>query len=166
MRVTPGQQIPFWLKIWDGNPSLFIVAHVTNLDGVEQPGSPVTLTYSGNRGIYTGVGPVIGISDMRIDYEVFNDVGLTLASKKYLPSWEEVEADISNSEVLSQILGKLINVDPNTVVGYIDTTVIQGTVEDSNLSGEVLISDSQGTVESDTLQGVVDNSTITGGEVI
>lgn len=164
MRVTPGTQIPFWLKLWDGNPSRFIVAHLTDLNGLEQPGSPYILSYSGNRGIYVGLGPVMGISDLRADYEVFLDSGLTQTDRAHLPSWEDIISDVSVSYALSQILGKLANVDPNTVVGYIDQSYVQGTVDAASIGGQVIISETQGTIDNTEVeQGMVDTTTITGG---
>lgn len=162
MRVAPGQPIPFWLRLWNGRTDRFVVAHLTSTAGVEQPGSPYLLPHV-QRGIYAAAGPLIGTSDLNVDYEVYRDAGLTLLDRAYLPSSEYIEADVSNSEVLSQILGKLSSVSPDTIQGFIESNVLRGIVESNMVEASVVeIAGTLGTVENNTQDGALDSTTIEG----
>lgn len=165
MRVSPGDQIPFWLKIANSNPTRYVVAHLTSLSGVEQVGSPYLLTYSGNRGIYTGLGPVMGPNNLVADYEVYMDEDLLVLDRTQLPNVELIESDISNRSVVTIILGSLSGISPDTITGVIDLTPIIGVVSlssemQANIStgseqqGEVVTITQTGTIETTTIEGV------------
>ena len=94
MRVPPGQNIPFWFRLWDGNPARYVVAHLTDAMGVEQAGSPFALSYSGNRGIYTGVGPEMGMVNLVVDYETYTDSEFTQLDPTYLPDSTWIQPDV------------------------------------------------------------------------
>jgi hypothetical protein len=163
MRIAPGDSIPFWLKIANGNGSRFVVAHVTSLLGVEQVGSPYTLTYTGARGIYTGTGPLMGLTNLVVDYEVYLDSGLTELDKTQLPNLEVMESDISNSTVLSQILGKLTAIDPETIQATLDQSMLTIELDDTMIEALLSSEDNeQGVIEDDTETGTLDTNTLEG----
>lgn len=165
MRVAPGQPIPFWLRLWDGNTNRYILAHVSSQAGVEQPGSPYLLT-SQPRGIYTGLGSVVGTSDLVVDYEVYLDSGLTQLDLRHLGNTERIEADISNREVLATLLSKIAGISPETITAFMDSPVLSGKIIPAEES--IGIIDQTGSVtalENTTEDGVVDVGNVIEGEL-
>lgn len=164
MRVTPGQPIPFWFRLWDGRSDRFVVAHLTDTAGVEQPGSPYLLTHV-QRGIYVANGPLIGVQNLNIDYETYVDEDFTQLDNRYLPNSDLAEADISNMDVLAAILGKLSAASPDTINAQVVSTIIQGSVDVNTQSGVVAILSTNGTVDNSVDSGEIDNGTVIQGEL-
>lgn len=131
MIVAPGQSIPFWLRLWNGNDSRYVIARVTSIIGLEQPGSPYSLTYSGNRGIYTGLGPVMGGVILLVDYEVYLDSLFTQLDNSYLPASDWVEPSTSGG-VLNQYFGTPIVVAPQ--ISQVNVSVSTDAVDISSAS--------------------------------
>lgn len=127
MKIPPGQYIPFWFKLWDGNPSDFILAHLTDTSGIEQAGSPYALTYSGNRGIYTGLGPQMGTANLVVDYETYADSAHTRLDGRYLPAAEWVQPDLPSPPSFILLNRPLAGtIVPNTIRGSISCEVEAG----------------------------------------
>lgn len=151
MRVLPGNHIPFWLRLWDGAGDRYVRARITDKDGMEQSGSPYPLAYSGARGIYTAMGPMMASQILVVDYEVFTDSGFTEIDGNYLPEVEWVEPDISAGAGSSGII-----VLRAPVKGVVSATKLTGTVKPiPETSGEVKQPKISGTVTAATLTGTV-----------
>jgi hypothetical protein len=155
MKVPVGQPIPFWFKLWDGNSTSFVRAHVTDSAGAELPGSPYPLTYV-QRGIYTGLGPTM-INDLRVvDYEVFIDDAFTEPNKRYLTASDWVEPDTSVAPASTVVIlrppfkGKL---SANTYRGSIlAEPYARATVLRSKLVGFISIPKFMGNVSATRLE--------------
>lgn len=154
MRVVPGQIIPFWYRLWDGNPNRFIVAHLTDVHGVEQSGSPYTLTYSGNRGIYTADGPLMGNVNLLSDYEVYLDPALTLLDTNYLPASDWVQPDVGPPPQLILLNRPLVGtIKPNEISGAVVCEVEAGArIHQDKLTGLVSVPLLTGSVSAPQIQ--------------
>jgi hypothetical protein len=120
MRFTPGQQILFWLQLPKSAGSLYPVAHVSSvLTGLDLVGSPYPLTYSGNRDIYTGLGPIMGTDLLEVDYKVFSDSGLTQPSNRYFIYSDDIEPDFSEAVQTRIIVGPI-------KASMVTTNIIEG----------------------------------------
>lgn len=164
MRVAPGQIIPLFLKIADGSGSRFVLAHVTRLNGSPYLTSPYPLSYSGSRGIYTGNGPIIGIENLVVDYQVYLDEDFLILDRSQLPNLELVESDISNIDAVTIILSSLSGSSQNTILGVVDQTEIRGTVSNpGEIYSEVSLDSPQfGSVESISQTGLIETTTLEG----
>lgn len=149
MKVLVGDPIPFWFRLWDGNPSAFVLAHVTDSGGNEVSGSPYPLSYV-QRGIYAGLGPQMPDSLRVVDYEVYLDSGFTELDNAYLPASEWVEPDMSSQpsvevvtigtpikgKVLAPVFKGLVTAEPDArariqstgLLGFISTPKFTGFV--------------------------------------
>lgn len=164
MRVSPGQPIPLWLRLWDGRSDRFVVAHVTDEEGTEVSGSPYLLTYS-SQGIYVGAGTTIGIFNLYVYYQVYLDSGLTNPDRGYVPPSEVMESDISNSEVLSTLLSKISSISPETLTAIVEShEIIAGLdLDEITTGGMIQIENtSMATIESSDIIGTEDEMIIEG----
>jgi len=127
MKVTPGDPIPLWFRLWDSNPSRFIQAHITDLDGNDIAGSPIDLSYCGDRGIYVGTGPVMGTSLLVADYQTYLDSGYTQVDRSYLPASDWVEPDLFSLPLTARL----------TAVGVIDNAPLEGSVDENAIEGVI-----------------------------
>jgi hypothetical protein len=140
MRVAPGSNIPFWLKLWNERSDRYVRAYLSNTAGVPQSGSPFTLTYSGARGIYTGSGPVMGLNILVSDYQVYKDSGFTQLDNSYLPASDWVEPDVSSG---------------GTTVTYLTPPMI-GKIVPTLIKAEVLTPlDAYANINRDKMNGTV-----------
>lgn len=147
MRVAPGYAIPLWLKLWDGKPNRYILAHVTDVAGVEQFGSPVALSYSGNRGIYSGSGPMMASEILFIDYQTFLDSAHTQLDNSYLPASD---------------LAEPITTDPTSQVIFL-TVPVKGQVSAPKIVGHVVLDvEAQGKIKDHKLIGFVNTPKLIG----
>lgn len=128
-------------------------------------GSPVALLNVAN-GIYVAAGPAIGASNLKAAYEVYNDAGHTLRLSRYVSLDDEVESDISNQDVLSEILAKVSGVSPDTIQGLLDTSVLIGLLEIETEQGTLISQEQVGSVEQNEESGILDTSTFIEGELI
>ena len=93
MKLPPGQPIPFWFKLWDDRANRYVLAYVTDESGNAQSGSPYSLTYTGSRGIYTGLGPSMGSRLLVVDYQAYLDAQYTQRDSTYLPQSDWIEPE-------------------------------------------------------------------------
>lgn len=158
MKVTPGQPIPFWLRLPDNNPSAYVLAHLTSsLTGLELVGSPYPVPYSGNRGIYATPGPSMGGSVLSVDYEVYRDAGFTQIDRRYWPQQDWAEPDSG---------GGGSTPDPGSIVGLIEQTYLTGFLETGNtILGILDTSTTQGNLDQTPQVGVLDQGTLLEGEL-
>jgi hypothetical protein len=154
MRVNPGSPIPFWLQTWDENSGAYVLAHLTySITGLEVPGSPYAVPYSGNRGIYATPGPTMGTGLVSIDYEVYLDSEFTVLDDSYLPAQEWAEpsqpAQFFGAPVVVTPTIQQVNIevtpqpDVNLTLGQpqpiitVSNPVTQVTVGDTNVSIDI-----------------------------
>lgn len=138
MRILPGNRIPFWFKLWDEKPNRFIQANLTDAFGNAQSGSPYPLTYSGARGIYTGLGPNMGTVLLVADYQTYVDSAYTQIDQGYLPACDWLEPDVGPPPQLI-LLNRPIKATlyPTKIIAKISPTRIKVRIEKRNLIAKV-----------------------------
>ena len=131
------------------NPNRYVLAHVTSTMGVQQAGSPYALTYTGARGIYTGVGPSMGNNILVVDYETYMDSLHTTLDNSFLPSADWIEPDVSSgtTQVLfltAPMIGKVVPtlirgevLAPLDAYAHINRDKLNGSVTAPRLFGRV-----------------------------
>lgn len=142
MIVTTGQAIPFLLILEYGETNRYVLAHLTNAFGIEEAGSPFPLTYSGNRSVYAGTGPTMGIDLLEADYAVYLDSGYTQLDPNYLPvcasDWVEPSAQ---GATLNQYFGTPIVVTPQIQQVNVEVTTPIVAVKVENDSNHISVSE-------------------------
>lgn len=148
-----GDVLAVSLKLFDANPSKYVLATVKDSDNNHLPGSPVTLPHI-ELGRYETDIFVMPITDyVTATYQVFDDALMIIPSSSYTDGTDVFALDVPDADILAKLneiityllalLGQGINVQltgaidlANNLIGFVEENpILTGTVKEEFLLG-------------------------------
>jgi hypothetical protein len=144
---TLGETIYLRLQLFDGNPFMFVLAHLMDQDGIEVGVSPVALPHK-EYGWYINTSVMPSTDVLSIIYKVFSDPLFSVESLYYSDSTEDFLLD-------------KINHAPD-LTGSVDNSMIDGVVDGSIVLDGTIFNDTliPGSIDEDAVSGEIENSDI------